>query len=279
MAFAFCIVFACATVAPAPPQKSSQAAKPVAAKDALHIDFDSANYRNHGFPGYLVTYAVFRNPKKQRPLFSIGRGKGGGFDVHFETGDLGEEQDIPDSSTGEAQLVLEFRDEKRGHWCFFRGEEWNTYACGQWTQSETPPTIEATISNLRDWKAKDKLLRKFMNADKAKGKNITALPSAAPPPEPCFTAKVDLTLRVGQTKTLVKDIPCDVRLIDLERCWGMKFVLKTTLQGVDLGLVGDDADSISLYLVTQGFCVLGKAHRAPTLDADDKGVPALKIDD
>ena len=249
----------------APSGKPAAAAK---AAGGLSVDFDKSTYAAKKFPGWCTIYGVFRNSRKVRPLFAIGRGAGGALNLGFDTSGL-TEKDEPEAASGEGKIVLEFSDQKRDITTFFRGEDWNTYACGQWVQAEETPWVEVTLSNLVEWKSKDKQMHTFLNPDRKRP------PAGTPDIQPAFTAKLDLALRVGNSRANIKALPCTVRFTDCERYWEVRFDIKTELPGMDLGLVGDDAGPISLQLAILAYCTPPKSHGAPTVDTELKAVPSL----
>jgi hypothetical protein len=253
-----------------PPALSAAPAGKPAALSGLSVDFDKSTYAAKKFPGWCTIYAVFRNPNKVRPLFAVGRGAGGAINLGFDTSGL-TEKDEPEATSGEGKIALEFSDQKRGITTFFRGEDWNTYACGQWVHAEETPWVEVTLSNLVELTSKDKLMHTFLSPDRKR-------PTAGTPDiQPKFTAKVDVALRVGNSRAELKGLACAVRFADCERYWEVRFDIMAELSGTELGLVGDDAGPMSVQLAILAYCTPPKSHGAPSLDLDSRGVPSLGV--
>lgn len=264
----------------APPRTSPNAAAPAktatapASKSGFTVDFDAATYRDKKFPGWCNIYVVFRNEKKKRPLFALGSGSGGALFCPFDTSGL-VEKDEPDASTGEGKIKIEFYDPKRGTACFFRGEDWNTYTCGQWVQADPSPTLDITLSNVAEWKTADKLMRKFLNPDRRRP------PPGTPDITPKFTTLADMNIRVGNNRAQLKAVPCKVTFAELEAraIWQVRFEIRTKVAGTELGLVGDDAGDISLFFVAIAYCDPPKGFKAPTLEGDTINMHGLSIPD
>ena len=252
--------------APAAPAPKTQNKADPKAFSGLAVDFDKSTYAAKKFPSYTSIYAVFRNEKKKRPLFACGRGAGGAFLIPFDVSGLNDKEE-PEPGTGETKVDLVFSD-KKGILCFFRAEDWNDYACGQWVQADPAPTVNIVLSNLTDWKAKNKLMSKMLNPDRKRP------PAGSPPEIAMFSTKIDMTLHAGNSRAEIKEVPCDIKVSDEDRYWQMRFVIKTTFSGADLGLVGADAGTISLFLVVQAFSIPPKGHGTAPPDLDLKsGAP------
>jgi len=227
----------------------------------LAFPFDKKQFKKKEFPGYCTTYAVFRNPEKERPLFIFGWPDSGRLEARIDN-DMGLAEVYTIDLSGEATIRLDGFNTWGANGA-------DGYTCGAWLpEDEDSPPVKVTIDAVHDWKSVDRIMKLFINPKRGL---LDEDQRAAFKPH--YTALIDFTLSHGDTEMKLTDVPCRVRFRDLYDDWSMRFDWQTTFDGADIGLEGADAGEIEMRFTHEAWCDLPKAHKPgadePELDLGD----------
>lgn len=210
------------------------------------FNFRTWSYGGHFPPGGL-SFIVFDNPAKTRPLFIAGAGRMKSLIFTFDTdGGLLTRPMVRPSGSAE----LEYKN--------YNGTlaaDVDNYTCSAWFKAKPRPKVKVTIKSVVGWKEKTEQMVKVM-AWREPG----ARERVPPRPVATYTAVVDLDLSVGTRKVSIAKRPCTVifNTVDTQKRryqpgWQMELTTELKVRGAALGLAGADAGELDVTVVAGAY--------------------------
>jgi hypothetical protein len=217
--------------------------------EPFQMDFLFAPYKHNaeGFPGHCLSYAVFRNAGKARPLYMCGKSNSGTLTFRFDS--VGQIVDC--RVEGHAGVVFNPNSTILS--------DVKTHACAQWLEQNPAPAIAVKLKSVRDLNIDDSAFRDFFRKAIPHAKAHAAAKAAKgnaepiPPIRLVTKALADVEIAVGAASATAAATPVDIAFVQ-DGLWSADFVAACKIKGRDLGLAGEDAGELSVHLHFGAFC-------------------------
>jgi hypothetical protein len=217
--------------------------------DPVQMDFLFAPHahRAQGFPGHCLSYAVFRGTGKTRPLYMCGKMNSGTLTFRFDS--VGRVIDC--RVEGHAGVVFSPS-------CTILSDV-KTHACAQWLEQKPEPAISINLKSVRDFDVDDSAVAAFFGQAVPHAEAHAAAKAAKgetepiPPVRLVTKALADVEISVGAASTTAVGVPLDVAFMQ-DGLWSADLIAACKVKGRELGLTGDDAGELSVYVHFGAFC-------------------------
>jgi hypothetical protein len=241
--------------------------------DPVQMDFLFAPHAHkaQGFPDHCLSYAVFRGAGKVRPLYLCGKMDSGTLTFRFDS--VGRILDC--SVEGHAGVVFSPS-------CTILSDV-KTHACATWLEQKPAPAIAVKLKAVRDLHVDDSAVSAFLRQAIPHAEAHAAAKALAkakkefdpiPPVRLATRAFADVEISVGAASATAAGVPVDVAFVQ-DGIWSAEFVAVCKVKGRALGLTGEDAGDLSVYLHLGAFCRVPD-NFAPEREADKKTEKLLK---
>jgi len=242
----------------------------------LEFQYEAYKHRSMDFPTHCVSYMVFDNAKKARPLYLWGKQRRGTLALQFDDEEaLGLEPEVK----GSAQVYFTHTATPLG--------DWETFTCAAWLKASRKPRVYVTLSNVRNVTAEPGVMKQFFarirerdvmvaymaTLDKKKQEPVPPVRGAK------FKAIGDVEIKVGTKTSTVKDLPIVLELSGAEQ-WQINFEAKLKIKGADIGLDGDDAGELSVDVNGGAFSGVPPKFREAVTEKELKKLSdVMKLDE
>lgn len=252
------------------------AATALAEPIVLDFQYEAYKHRSMDFPTHCVSYMVFENAKKTRPLYLWGKQRRGTLSLKFDDEEaLGLEPEVK----GSAQVYFTHTTTVLG--------DWQTFACSSWLKAKRKPRVYVTLTNVRNVTAEAGVMKRFFvkirerdvmvayMATLKKGKQKPVPPVRGTK----FKAIGDIEIKVSTKTTTVKNVPITLDLSGSE-IWQINYEGTLRIKGADLGLEGDDAGELSVHVNGGAFCGIPPKFREEVTEKELKKLSdMMKLDE
>lgn len=242
----------------------------------LDFQYEVYKHRSMDFPTHCVSYMVFGNAKKTRPLYLWGKQRRGTLSLHFDDEEaLGLEPAVK----GSAEVHFTHTATALG--------DWETFACASWLKSKRKPRVYVTLSSVRDVTAEPGVMKRFFVKIRERDVMVAYMETLAknkrkpvPPVRGTqFKALGDIEIKVGAKTTTVKDVPLILELSGAE-IWQINYEARLKIRGADIGLDGDDAGELSVQVNGGAFSAVPAKLREEVTEKELKKLSdVMKLDE
>lgn len=237
-----------------------------AAPIVLEFQYEAFKHRSQGFPEHCVSYMVFENPKKTRPLYCWGKQRRGTLALQFDDEEaLGLEPEVKGSA--EVSFV---------HSATALGDR-QTFACSAWVNAARKPRIYVNLENVRKVTAAPGVMKNFFSAIRERDVMVafmkTQKKDRQKPVPPVGGTKLnavgDIEIKAGSSSARVEGASVVLELSGAE-VWQVNYVTTVRIKGSDIGLDGDDAGELTVHVNGGAFCTVPPKFRAEVSEKELK---------